>query len=137
MGGHGSGGLFGPTLGSLSAPLPVEIAHKSPVGKKDERIISNPVVDAVRTGSASKLDQNHDFPNVVDNYASYAHRFVLVGGDGKARLLFQLKGSYNGVPGIFEWIVDPNPKLGVTHRRFIGGGKITGRPNQTVRKARG
>ncbi|OMD43973.1 hypothetical protein BSK65_29650 [Paenibacillus odorifer] len=30
--------------------------------------------------------------------------------------------------GIFEWIVDPTK--GVTHRRFIPNGQITGLPNQ-------
>ena len=37
--------------------------------------------------------------------------------------------TLNGKEGIFEWIVDPNPSLGVTHRRFIEGVGITGKPN--------
>lgn len=135
MGGHSSGGLFGPTLGSRSSYLPVEISLDLPLSLAGERVIHNPVVDSIRTGSALKADETHAFPDIADNYASYAHRFSLTGNDGKTRMLLQLKGSLNGVPGIFEWIVDPNPDLGVTHRRFIGGGKITGKPNQVVRKA--
>jgi filamentous hemagglutinin len=45
--------------------------------------------------------------------------------------LRQLEGSYNGKNGIFEWIIDNNQ---VTHRRFIPNGKITGYPNQLVKK---
>ena len=36
------------------------------------------------------------------------------------------KGSLNGKKGIFEWIHDSS--VGVTHRRFIPNGKITGIP---------
>lgn len=56
-----------------------------------------------------------------------AKTFILYGRDGKTRTLYQLQGSLNGKKGVFEWIYD-NSK-GVTHRRFIPNGKITGRPN--------
>lgn len=136
MGGHSSGGLFGPTLGNNAAPLESTITVVLPPDNETVRPISNPIVDAIRTGSALKLDKDHAFPDIVDNYAGYAHRFNLVGNDGKSRSLYQLKGSLNGIEGIFEWIVDPDPAIGVAHRRFIGGGRITGRPNQAIRKAR-
>jgi hypothetical protein len=45
--------------------------------------------------------------------------------------LSQIKGSNNGVDGVFEWIVDEG---NVTHRRFIPGGQVTGRPNQVIKK---
>ena len=91
---------------------------------------NNRVVKSVRTGSAVKSDKYHSFSNIVDNYAGYSKKFRIRGGDGVKRQLYQLKGSYNGKKGIFEWIIDPNPLKGVTHRRFIPGGRITGRPNQ-------
>lgn len=37
----------------------------------------------------------------------------------------------NGKKGVFEWIYDSSK--GVTHRRFIPNGKITGRPNSRGR----
>lgn len=49
--------------------------------------------------------------------------------DGVERTLYQLEDSLNGKQGIFEWIVDSKPAKGVTHRRFIEGVGITGKPN--------
>ncbi len=95
--------------------------------------ISNPVLNNLRTGSALKKDALHAFNDIIDNYASYAKKFNLTGGDGIIRQLYQIEGSLNGKSGIFEWIIDPNPLKGVTHRRFIEGVKITGKPN-TIRK---
>ncbi|WP_257155174.1 N-acetylmuramoyl-L-alanine amidase family protein [Bacillus paramycoides] len=91
--------------------------------------INNPVLDNIRTGSALKIDELHAFNNIIDNYVSYASKFDLVGGDGVKRQLYQVEGSLNGKKGVFEWIVDPDPKKGVTHRRFIEGVGVTGKPN--------
>ncbi len=95
--------------------------------KKIQKTIKNPIVKANRVGSALKIDKYHNFTNIVDNYANSAKNFKLKGGDGKIRTLYQAKGSLNGKDGVFEWIFDKNK--GVTHRRFIEGGKITGKPN--------
>ena len=91
--------------------------------------INNPVLDNIRTGSALKGDSLHAFNDIIDNYAGDATKFSLTGGDGVERTLYQLEGSLNGKQGIFEWIVDPDPTKGVTHRRFIEGVGITGKPN--------
>lgn len=65
----------------------------------------------------------HGFPDIVDNYASSATKFPLSNGSS----LYQASGSYNGVAGRFEWIVDP--KLGgVTHRMFVPNGTVNGIP---------
>ncbi|MFJ4055624.1 hemagglutinin repeat-containing protein [Pseudomonas sp. NPDC089743] len=65
----------------------------------------------------------HGFPDIVDNYASSATKFSLNNGSS----LYQASGSYNGVAGRFEWIVDP--KLGgVTHRMFVPNGTVNGIP---------
>lgn len=93
--------------------------------------IENPILDNIRTGSALKIDELHAFNKIIDNYAGNAHKFSIIGNDGIERSLYQLNGSLNGKDGIFEWIVDPNPAKGVTHRRFIEGVEITGRPNAT------
>ncbi len=89
--------------------------------------ISNPIVKSSRVGKATKTDIHHAFPNIIDNYAGKAKTFPLKGADGKTRKLYQIKGSLNGKSGIFEWILDKDK--GVTHRRFIPNGKITGKPN--------
>ena len=94
------------------------------------RPITNDVLESVRAGSALKNDAHHAFPDIVDNYVGLATKFNLTGGDGKTRRLYQLSGSLNGEPGIFEWIVEPGRPKKVTHRRFIRNGKITGTPNQ-------
>lgn len=91
--------------------------------------ISNPVLDNIRTGSALKGDPLHAFNDIIDNYAGDATKFSLTGGDGVERTLYQIEGSLNGKQSIFEWIVDPDPTKGVTHRRFIEGVGITGKPN--------
>ncbi|MBQ7118734.1 MAG: hypothetical protein IJO09_00820 [Oscillospiraceae bacterium] len=106
--GGGKGGNFGRTKGR-------------------QKHIKNDVVDSPRVGSARKKDPYHSFSDIVDNYASYAERFLIKGADGKTRILYQIRGSLNGIPGIFEWIYDA--AIGVTHRRFIPNGKITGKPN--------
>ena len=109
-----------------------DIAKKAAMGEKGGSKtvdIHNPVLDNIRTGSALKGDSLHAFNDIIDNYAGDATRFSLTGGDGVERTLYQIKGSLNGKQGIFEWIVDPDPTKGVTHRRFIEGVGITGKPN--------
>ena len=106
--GGGRGGNFGRTQGN-------------------SKNIQNSIVDSRRVGSATKRDGFHGFSDIVDNYAGQAKTFTIKGGDGKNRILYQIKGSLNGKKGIFEWIYDPT--IGVTHRRFIPNGKITGIPN--------
>ncbi|WP_010168785.1 two-partner secretion domain-containing protein [Pseudomonas sp. PAMC 25886] len=65
----------------------------------------------------------HGFPDIVDNYANSATKFPLNNGSS----IYQALGSYNGVAGRFEWIVDP--KLGgVTHRMFVPNGTVNGIP---------
>ena len=91
--------------------------------------INNPVLDNIRTGSALKGDSLHAFNDIIDNHTGDATKFSLTGGDGVERTLYQLEGSLNGKTGVFEWIVDPDPTKGVTHRRFIEGVGITGKPN--------
>ena len=98
-------------------------------GRRETVDINNPVLDNIRTGSALNGDSLHAFNDIIDNYAGDATKFSLTGGDGIERTLYQIGGSLNGKKGIFEWIVDPDPTKGVTHRRFIEGVEITGKPN--------
>ena len=119
------------TIGVGKVPSSFSIKSKIKSGKVIVEI-HNPVLDSPRSGSALKEDMQHAFNNLVDNYAGQAKKFKIVGGDGRTRDLYQIDGSLNGKKGIFEWIVDPI--IGVTHRRFIEGVEITGKPNARPKK---
>ncbi|MCY9265342.1 hypothetical protein [Bacillus haynesii] len=131
----------------------VEVGKRSSEldGKGTGNGISHPVLDNTRSGSAlKKPDGQHGFNDIIDNYTPHAKEFEIVGGDRVKRKLYQIEGGmkyydfkdvYNkdlrinerittvkDQNGIFEWIVDPTK--GVTHRRFIPNGQITGSPNQ-------
>lgn len=121
------------------------------VSKNTVKKISHPVLDNTHSGSAlKKPDGQHGFNDIIDNYTPQAKEFEIVGGDDVKRKLYQIEGGmkyydYKDVynkglrinerittikdqNGVFEWIVDPTK--GVTHRRFIPNGQITGSPNQ-------
>ncbi|WP_072034242.1 hemagglutinin repeat-containing protein [Pectobacterium fontis] len=71
------------------------------------------------------VPKSHGFSDIVDNYADSAVKTPLNNG----ATLYQLEGSLNGVPGRFEWILDP--KLGgVSHRMFVSGGTVNGVPSK-------
>jgi hypothetical protein len=98
--------------------------------------VENAVLGSSRTGSATKVDPLHSFPNMVDNYVGGATKFSIptkgLGGTVVRQSdLYQLEGSLNGKQGVFEWIVDQGQ---VTHRRFIPNGQVTGFPNQVPPK---
>ena len=131
----GEAGLFQSMekMGSTSNDIGViKGEFKSILKETEERLfleIDHPVVNNIKTGKALKLDKHHAFPDIIDNFAQQAEKFNIKGGDEILRELYQVEGSLNGQNGIFEWIVDPRPNLGVTHRFFIKNGKITGKPN--------
>jgi hypothetical protein len=117
------------------------LTDKFPVLKREIRIISgkNPVTNKPRIGSGFKNDnvkptyndkgqiikefpakaKAHGFNDIVDNYANQGACFKL----GEDTVLIQIKGTYNCVPGRFEWIIE---KGKVTHRMFVEGGRING-----------
>ena len=133
VGGAVAGGVVNRAVAKPSAPT--------------ESPISNDIIGKPRVGSGLKNDlpktkglpvenlgrqsvrefgpeaKQHGWSDIVDNYIGDATKFDLPDG----AKLYQLEGSNQGRPGIFEWILN-NGK--VTHRRFIPGGRITGRPNQ-------
>ncbi|WP_163583477.1 T7SS effector LXG polymorphic toxin [Gracilibacillus saliphilus] len=147
------GGAVGTTLRNSSRTFAnsTQGNYEIYLGKNQEQNLSHPVLNNIRTGSAlKKTDGQHGFNDIIDNYVKYADEFELVGGDGINRKLYQIEGGlkyydYKDIynkdlrikerketvidnKGIFEWIVDPNK--GITHRRFIPNGTITGYPNQ-------
>jgi RHS repeat-associated protein len=76
--------------------------------------------------SADLSDWKHSFSNIVENFGDDATRFDLVGADGVRRDLYQLEGSLNGKPGVFEWIIDEGGEM--THRFFKERGEVNGVP---------
>ena len=61
----------------------------------------------------------------VDEIGTNGTVFEVTGGDGVTRMLVQMPGEVNGVPGRFEWIVDGN---NVSHQMFVRNGTINGVP---------
>ena len=114
-----------------NAKLPISHAEELAEMNQAASTIKHPVVNSRRVGSALKTDFYHNFDKIIDNFARYAEKFELIGGDKIKRVLYQIEGSLNGEVGLFEWILDSGK---VTHRCFIKGGKITGKPNMFQRK---
>ena len=81
----------------------------------------NPLTGLERVGSALKTDKYHNFPIQLDNFASSATKTTLPSGAN----LYQVPGSLTGDIGRYEWIVDKNQ---VTHRFFVKGGTLNGKP---------
>ncbi|MGX1172912.1 two-partner secretion domain-containing protein [Pseudomonas sp. R151218B TE3479] len=126
-------GLFSSTAGGKGGTTGVKVGVVGDGPKGGD----NPVLGKPRVGSANKSpDGQHGFSDIIDNYAGDAAKFEIptkgAGGEVvRVSELRQIEGSNNGVGGVFEWIVDEGK---VTHRRFIPGGQVTGRPNQTPRR---
>jgi RHS repeat-associated protein len=84
-------------------------------------LTANPV------GSALKADPAHRMATFMrEEAAATGTNFAIVGGDGVTRTLTQVSGSFNGVRGRYEYIVDSLNNL--THQMFVRGGSINGIP---------
>ena len=62
------------------------------------------------------IDDNHGFPDIVDNYGQYGKVTQITGRDGLSYTQVQIPGSYHGHDGVFEYIYDVNKKC--NHRFF-------------------
>lgn len=79
------------------------------------------------TGSALKSDAYHRAVTFMrDEAAKKGTHFTIVGNDGVPVTLTQVPGGLNGIPGRFEYIVDPTGNL--THQLFVPRGTINGIP---------
>lgn len=63
-----------------------------------------------------RKSDNHGFPAEVDNYAGEGTTSSLTGGDRIVRTKVELRGSYKGKDGTFEWIIEPDRTI--NHRYF-------------------
>ena len=98
---------------------------------KAEATLAERILAGTRSGSGLKDDALHRAASFLTKEQLEAGTsFIIKGGDDVARELLQTPGVVNGKSGIFEFILDPIK--GVTHQRFIPGGRITGVPNQIV-----
>ncbi len=128
--------LGGLVVGRASKQAVVEAIEHLPVkplASKGARNADNVLSGAAKKpGSSADIksadlnDWKHSFSNIVENFGDDATRFDLVGGDGVRRDLYQLEGSLNGKPGVFEWIIDEGGEM--THRFFKEGGQVNGVP---------
>ena len=79
-------------------------------------------------GSALKPDAFHRAPSfAVNEIPRVGHLFHIRDANGAQKLLIQVPGEVNGMPGRFEWIVDSAGRL--THQLLVKGGAINGLPN--------
>ena len=84
----------------------------------------NPLNGTVYTPRVLKkmsIDYYHGFPRVVDNYGRYGKVSRIVGGDGITRTKLEIIGSYRGLDGVFEYIIEPNREI--KHRLFRPRGR--------------
>ena len=60
----------------------------------------------------------HSFPREVESFGDLGKTKTITGGDGINRTLVEIEGSYNGVDGVFQFIIEPD---GITcnHRLFV------------------
>ena len=72
--------------------------------------------DKVVKQMSNTKDLNHSFPTVIDTFVDVNSGRPIVGGDGITRQLIELPGSINNIPGIFEYIIEPD---GMCNHRFF------------------
>lgn len=118
--------LESPVLNGRRVESGAKVDDIKPVWGKDPK--GKPVIEK----EFPQVAKEHGFPDIIDNYPTATNEYPLVGGDGIDRKFFQLEGRNNGKSGVFEWIVEPNGDI--SHRRFIDGGVLTGKPNQIPKK---
>jgi hypothetical protein len=73
----------------------------------------------------------HGFPSLVDEAAKKTPSFAFRGNDGAIRAGVEAPGTFNGKPGTYQWIVEPNGK-NVNHRLFVGEGMKNSIPKSAV-----
>lgn len=65
-----------------------------------------------------QLGDYHSFPESVDAFGADGIQTQIIGGDGLTRLKIEIPGSYMGLDGVFQYIIEPDG-FTVNHRLFV------------------
>lgn len=131
-GGVSIAGVGGGTLAAGAVRHGDDARNAASAARYRLTLAADEIFRATRSGSALKADPMHRAASFLTRSQLAAGKlFTIRGGDGVQRQLLQTVGAANGRDGIFEFILDAS--RGVTHQRFIAGGRITGVPNQRVK----
>ena len=95
----------------------------------DKEKAINDILNGERIGSGLKENSTHRAASYLsEEQLRSGHVYYVTGKDGNTYTLLQTKGQFNGVDGVFEYLI--NDAGQVTHQRFIAGGGYTGFTNQ-------
>jgi RHS repeat-associated protein len=100
------------------------IAQQNAINQRNTREYSNPLNNIKYTDKVLKdatRGDNHGFPEHVDAFGSIGRQSEIIGRDGVTRMKVEIPGSYKGVAGNFEYIIDPTNNT-CNHRYFQRGG---------------
>ena len=91
------------------------------VSTEDIKTANNPLENIVYTDKVKKqmqLGDYHSFPSSVDGFGASGKITTITGGDKLTRTLIEIQGSYRGIEGEFQYIIEPD---GITcnHRLFV------------------
>ncbi len=64
-----------------------------------------------------KYNDYHGFPSSVEAFEKDGLVKKIIGGDEKERLLLEIRGSYKGKDGCFQFIKEQNGEI--NHRLFV------------------
>ena len=82
--------------------------------------VNNPLEDIEYTSKVQQqmqLGDYHAFPEAVDAFGNIAKAEEIIGGDGVARMQYEIEGGYMGKEGVFQYIVELDNTC--NHRDFI------------------
>lgn len=109
----GKSGLL--KMGEVSIPTSKNL--KDAEGLFESPILKTEYTAKVQEQMANASDLYHSFPRSVDAFSAIGNKTIIRGGDGIERIKIELVGSYRGVDGHFEWLIEPDQT--VNHRMFI------------------
>ena len=99
----------------LKCDLPKLLEPKGTIGG------NNPLENIEYTDKVLKQMQQgdyHAFPDSVTAFGDMANAEQIIGGDGVARMKYEIGGSYNGKNGVFQFIIEPDGYT-CNHRLFV------------------